>query len=186
MNTMLYREMATQYYDFEMPRIRKAIEDFKSEMGNEGRCMTLEALYEQLWECEDEILNRYKLYKSLSDEDAPYIEKAIVSFPIVDLEKKVDSIKLRIRMLVTYSEGKMKNTITPEMIIRAREYPITGLLGGSKRGNYLCINHAEKHPSMGVKNNRARCFSCGWSGDSIDTAMLLWNCDFVEAVRGLI
>lgn len=182
---MLYRELEQQYYDVEMPRIRKAIEDFKYEMGNEGKCMTLEALYEQLWKREDEILDRYNLYKSLSDEDAPYIEKAIVSHEIPILEKKKDELKMRIRMLVAYAEGKVKNTLTPEMIIRAREYPITELLGGSKRGNYLCINHAEKHPSMGVKNNRARCFSCGWAGDSIDTAMLLWNCDFIEAVKGL-
>ena len=173
------------YFETETPTVRNAINDFKNEMGDIGRCLTLEALYHQLWECEGEINRRYVLYQTLTDEDAIYLEKSIVVFSIPSLEKKVDSLKMRIRLLVIGVERKIKNTITPDMIIRAREYSMYELLGGYKKGNYLCIAHEERHPSMGVKNNRARCFSCGYSGDSIDIKMLIENCDFIDAVRRL-
>lgn len=174
------------YYKTEMPKIREAINEFKSEMGNIGWCMTFEALYEQLWQSEDEIIERYEQYKSLTIEDAPYIEKSIVAYQIPFLEKKADKLKMRIRCLALEAEGKKrKDKITPDMIIRAREYPITELLGGQRRGNYLCINHDDRRPSLGVKNNRAMCFSCGFSGDSIDVIMLKENLDFIEAIRRL-
>lgn len=180
----MINQVQKYYYEVEMPKVRQAISEFKKEMANVGKCITLEYLYEQLWLCEDEIIKRYRIYQSLQSEDAPFIEKSIVSFQIPALEKKADSLKMRIRLLAE-AEGKTKNSITPDMILRAREYPITELLGGAKRGNYICISHTEKHPSMGVKNNMARCFSCGFSGDSIDVKMLLDNCDFIEAIRRL-
>lgn len=181
----MLNQIQKYYHASEMPKVQSAIAEFKKEMGNVGKCSTLEALYEQLWQCEDEIIKRYKIYQSLQNEDAPYIEKSIISFQIPALEKKAGSLKMRMRCLLAEAEGKLKNSITPDMIIRAREYPITELLGGEQRGNYLCINHQEKHPSMGVKNNRVRCFTCSFSGDSIDVKMLLDNCDFTEAVRRL-
>lgn len=34
--------------------------------------------------------------------------------------------------------------------------------------HFLCLVHEDHKPSMSFKNNRIKCFSCGWSGDIFD------------------
>lgn len=53
----------------------------------------------------------------------------------------------------------------------------------------LCISkdHDEKTPSMAEKNNRLKCFGCGWYGDIIDAYYELngHNISFIDALKGL-
>ena len=49
-----------------------------------------------------------------------------------------------------------------------------------------CPFHKENTPSFSIKNNRGKCFGCGWSGDSIKFLMDLKNLNFPEAIRELI
>jgi hypothetical protein len=79
--------------------------------------------------------------------------------------------------------GKVKGT-TPEMIAKAREYPITELVKVT-RGMALCPFHGDKRPSMDVRKNFYHCYSCGESGDSIDLAMKIKNLTFTQAVTFL-
>jgi len=74
--------------------------------------------------------------------------------------------------------------ITDEMIECSREYPIADIIGHHKKGNVLCIVHEEKHPSMSLKGNRARCFSCGYFGDSIDVYMKIHGVGFYRGCEG--
>ena len=74
--------------------------------------------------------------------------------------------------------------ITPDMIERAREYPFEELYP-FKKHMALCPFHDDKNPSMSLKNNRARCWSCGWSGDTIAFLMAKESIGFAEAVRRL-
>jgi len=74
--------------------------------------------------------------------------------------------------------------ITPDMIEKARQYPIENLLE-VKHGKALCFNHQESHPSMNCKNNYAFCHACGWKGSVIDVYMKLHDCIFQEAVKSL-
>ena len=78
------------------------------------------------------------------------------------------------------------NQITPDMIARAREYPITQLIEFT-RGKTRCISgtHEDKHPSMSLKDNFAHCFSCGYHADSIAVCMQIKNLSFQEAVKWL-
>ncbi len=66
----------------------------------------------------------------------------------------------------------------------AREYPIESLIE-VKRGMALCPFHDDHHPSMSIKNNRARCFACGWTGDSIAVYQKLHGASFIETVKAL-
>ncbi len=90
------------------------------------------------------------------------------------------------------TQGKLfrtdnKNGITDDMIARAKEYPIKELLSSPVRRNTThCIAHNDSDPSMGIKNNRVKCFVCGFKGDAIDVAMKINNLDFKSAVKTLI
>ena len=79
---------------------------------------------------------------------------------------------------------------TPEMISKAKDYPIQNLLNlhGSWRnkGNVSCPFHKDKTPSFQIKkNNTFTCYSCGEYGDSIDLYQKIKNASFVEAVVAL-
>lgn len=78
------------------------------------------------------------------------------------------------------------NQISPEMIARAREYPIDKLIEFNK-GKARCISgaHEDKHPSMSIKDNYAHCFSCGYNADSIKVTIQIKNLSFKEAVKWL-
>lgn len=159
---------------------------FIAEMGNVGECIRLEALYEQLWNAEDELKDRCQRYELSRRQDRPYIERVLIASFIRELETIIEKRKRQIRGIVAEAEGyKPKDRITEEMIEKAKEYPIESLITSSRRGNVLCIVHEEKHPSMSLKGNRARCFSCGYYGDSIDIYMKLNGVGFVDAVRKL-
>lgn len=81
----------------------------------------------------------------------------------------------------------MKNEVTPEMIERAKEYPVENLVDIPKNRAICCLWHDEKTPSLHLsRNNKLRCYgSCGKSFDSIDTYRQLHGATFHEAVRAL-
>ncbi len=162
------------------------VREFVAEMGNVGKCIRLEVLYEQMWNAEDELIDRYRRYAISKQQDRPYIERALIASFIPELEATIEKRKRGIRGILAEARGHIsKGRITEDMIDRAREYPIGSLIGNGRRGNILCIAHEEKHPSMSLKGNRARCFSCGYYGDSIDVYMRLNGAGFVETVRAL-
>jgi hypothetical protein len=82
---------------------------------------------------------------------------------------------------------KMKDEVTPEMIERAKEYPIESLVAIPRNNAICCLWHDEKTPSLHLsKHNRLRCYgACGKSFDSIDTYRQIHGVTFHEAVRSL-
>jgi DNA primase len=60
----------------------------------------------------------------------------------------------------------MKDERKLEIKSRLAEYLRSKGVDPSK--NFRCFAHADNNPSMGFKNDRVRCFSCGWSGDIFD------------------
>ena len=78
-----------------------------------------------------------------------------------------------------------KSDITPEMIAKAKEYPFEDLYS-FKRNMALCPFHPDSKPSMSLKNNRVRCWSCmDKYMDTIEFTMKLLGLTFPEAVRRL-
>jgi len=80
-----------------------------------------------------------------------------------------------------------ENGITDEMIARAKEYPFEDLLPTPlKHGRCACpIHNGNNSQSFSVKNNRGKCHSCQWEGDTIQYIMDTEGYNFVQAVRRL-
>jgi hypothetical protein len=76
------------------------------------------------------------------------------------------------------------NSITQDMVVRARQYPYRDLIE-LKRNMAPCPFHADKDPSFSVKNNYGHCFGCGWKGDTIAFYMEKMDVTFPVAVKAL-
>lgn len=78
------------------------------------------------------------------------------------------------------------DSVTPERIGRAKQFPISDLLE-FRRGTVRCIFHDDTRPSLKYypKDNHVYCFSCCRHEDAIGVAMTLWGVDFRTAVRRL-
>lgn len=75
---------------------------------------------------------------------------------------------------------------TPDMIARAKQFPIAQLLNQTRKGNVSCPFHKDRTPSLQIKkNNTFTCYSCGEYGDAIHLYRKMHNTSFVEAVRNL-
>jgi hypothetical protein len=92
---------------------------------------------------------------------------------LVKLHRKIRSIQ------------EATGDITFEMIQAAKDYPFEELYP-FKRGMARCPFHYDKTPSMSLKDNRVRCWSCmEKSMDTIEFTRKLEGLSFKEAVRRL-
>jgi hypothetical protein len=82
---------------------------------------------------------------------------------------------------------KVENGITDEMIEKARNFPFEELLPEElKRGRCRCpIHDGTNQMSFSVKDNYGRCWSCGWTGDTIQLLMDTEGLSFRDAVLRL-
>lgn len=112
---------------------------------------------------------------------------------VVLIKERLDEEKAKLRAyerLVAKEAPMFKrdvDTITDEMIQRAKEYPFEDLLPHPlKRGRCACPVHTGKNnQSFSVKNNRGKCHSCGWFGDTIKYVMDTEGYSFPQAVMRL-
>lgn len=83
-------------------------------------------------------------------------------------------------------DKEIKDDITDDMIGRAKQYPIDQLIK-FERGKATAWCHDDKHPSLSHdrKRNRARCFPCDKSFDSIAVLVDRDGMGFKEAVKWL-
>jgi hypothetical protein len=176
-------DLDTYYYRVEMPKVRQKIAEFKSEMGNWGKCKRISYLYSSLFELDAELFERYTNYKKSSEADNPYIERSLIASHIPEIEKEIGKLEREIAFIVRGSQGPNQG-ITPEMTHQARDYPIEYLID-VKRGMARCIFHDDHNPSMGIKNNHFHCFGCGEKGDVISLLMKRDGLSFPEAVKFL-
>ena len=57
---------------------------------------------------------------------------------------------------------------------------------GLNRKNFMhCPKHKDKTPSMQVKDNYFKCYSCGLHGDIIDFVMMMYNVEQTAAIATL-
>jgi hypothetical protein len=96
-------------------------------------------------------------------------------------------VQLWARLKRAQDPGKEYGRVTDEDKQKAKDYPIESLVQ-FKRGVALCPFHGDKTPSMNkVKNeNKAHCFSCNQTWDSIDFVRQMEGLDFEGAVKFLI
>lgn len=99
------------------------------------------------------------------------------------LSKRIRGYEVSIEVL----EGKRseKNTITDEMIERAREYPIKNLIEIGPNGRAKCVFHGGDDYNMDIRKNFAHCYVCSESGDTINIYRAKHGASFQEAIINL-
>ena len=104
-------------------------------------------------------------------------------FEAEGLSKRIRGYEVSIEVL----EGKRseKNTITDEMIERAREYPIKNLIEIGQNGRAKCVFHGGDDYNMDIRKNFAHCYVCGESGDTIRVYRAKHSASFREAILAL-
>jgi len=83
-----------------------------------------------------------------------------------------------------------KDDNTDRMIDNAKQYPMEELLAsyGCQVKMHRCkcpVHDGKNATSFEVKDNRGRCHSCGWFGDSIELVRKVEGVTFMQAVRKL-
>lgn len=82
-----------------------------------------------------------------------------------------------------------QGTIGVREIELAKHIPIEQLIEFNRAGFAKCLWHEpDKNPSMKwfKKNNKVKCFSCGYVGDTLDVTMKLYNISLPQAVKRLL
>lgn len=152
---------------------------------------------------EDEFAVLRKIEDEYNEHERPKVQKAVQDF--LDEFPQDEKRKIRVSLLIermkkakeekdtTYLRtlvreyqvlmGLMQD-ITPEDVLRAREYPITEFIK-SRKGMASCPFHTDKTPSMDVRKNFFHCYSCGESGDAITLVMRLEGLTFAQAIKRL-
>jgi len=137
----------------------------------------------------DEMVDRLIVLNARLDEAVE--EGNLVAVVLIKDRLNEEKTKLRRYERLLEKESPMPrketNGITDAMIERAKDYPFESLLPTElKRGRCTCPVHSGSNPqSFSVKNNRGRCHSCQWEGDTIKYVMDVEGRSFVEAVRRL-
>jgi hypothetical protein len=121
--------------------------------------------YKQDYFCDDE-LNRFvaRRWGGEIEEEINYLNKNTIH------QREFDPI----------------NDIDDARIERARDYPLEKLID-FKNGVALAFCHQDNSPSLSLhrKANRARCFVCDKSFNSVDVMMEVFGFSFIDAVKAL-
>ncbi len=162
--------------------IRQKIAALKIEMGEWGKGRRVYYLMENMLEIDCETERLENQYSDNYKQDGDFNERYILNYLIKKWEKRKNKMAKELGSLLYKDNTNTK--ITDDDITTAKEYPIENIIE-FKKGKALCPFHDDHNPSMSVKNNRYRCWSCGAKGDSINLVMELQKLEFREAVKYL-
>ncbi len=103
---------------------------------------------------------------------------------------KMIAVLREVRFIKRPVEKARDSDVTPTMRARAKEYPIEEILAEfgieiNCHNKFICPYHDDTRPSMSLRNNRIKCFSCGRGDDAIGLYMELSGRSFHSAVRRL-
>lgn len=170
-------------------KYRKELKELKEEIEEESpgwmKERRKEYLIKEMLRCLFFLTPFRKWYEEATERNADYLTKRIIQiFASYDYWKK-RMYKLSMEYKFTILRKTNRSEITPDMIEKAREYPIQEIVEINRSGFSLCPGHDDHHPSMDCRNNFCFCYVCGWCGDSIALYMKKNNVDFVMAVKFL-
>lgn len=173
----------------DIPRVHALIAEHKREVGIKGVLLRMEYLTDELEAIGDWIFLRERQYERMMKDGTPYVNRAFLAKCIKDDETIAKRIRKDIYFLceqgcVMLGKKPRSNSLTPEMIERAKEYLIENLVD-VKRGMARCIAHEDKSPSMDCRNNFVFCHACGFHADAIGLYQRLYGVGFREAVEAL-
>lgn len=168
-------------------RAKGLIRQHVVQSGVSGKLQRARAIEEQISAVEGELRERkdFREKQKPGTVERKLNEKTILA-KIAEQKKLLREFEYCMSMMV-YDAAKVQHEdLTREEIDRARSYPIEDLIE-VKRGIARCISgtHADKNPSMDVRNNFVYCYACGFSGDAITVSQKLHGGSFQDVVRRL-
>jgi len=116
-------------------------------------------------------------YKKAFAEGEEYVDRSVLAETISAWERENKRINAELKTLANnfVDDGKVKKA-------KGRKFSEFIEL---RRNMACCPFHDDKNPSFSVKNNRGKCWGCGWSGDIIDFVMQKQGFDFKQAINFL-
>jgi hypothetical protein len=185
------KEAEEYYYQVELPRVRKEIEEFKAEIEREYgrewvRERRLEYLERRLKEVKKRIEQNYIDFFDGLKRDIPFwLRQAVLEINRTqELEEERERLEKEIYFLKFNSEIKKKG-ISELEIERALNFPFKNLIQANQMEMAICPFHPDKRPSFWIKNNWGYCFGCKWHGNTIKFLMDRNKMSFPEAVKAL-
>jgi len=170
-------------------KYREGLKELKEEIQEESPCWIKDRrriyLVNEIIKCLVFLIPFSEWYRDATDRNVDYLTKRIIQIFLKYEYWKKRLHKFSMEYKFTILRKVNGNKITPDMIERAREYPIKDIIEVKKNGFSLCPGHDDHHPSMDCRNNFCFCYVCGWSGDSISLYMKKHNTDFTTAVEFL-
>ena len=130
---------------------------------------------------------RIRYLLSLIDLWIAYIDEQSNVIPESDMMSALDEI-IRLRAYEgRLKRGISKDAITDDMIQAARDFPIEKIIEFDRTGKAYAFCHDDKKPSLTwfKKGNKARCFPCDKTFDSISILQQRDGHSFISAVRAL-
>lgn len=166
----------------ELKQVRKEVEEFKKEMDAGDGKLKLLYLKNKKNNLNQLIIDEVKYQDKMKRLKIPEWFQQISKNR---LKKYIDEYNKINKQIEYLKNPPSDNSITPEMIEFANNYPIEELdeLITVKRGKAYCPFHDDKKPSMSVTGNIFHCFGCGEKGNTITFVMKMTGLDFVGAVK---
>ena len=149
----------------DMPNV-KDISDYVGAGGNLHELIKTARGFENIADVKEDRMKRIALFQSVHFHDA-YIKKHTPVLSYVN---------------------KKKTSFSTDVVVQAKEYPITSLIEFDMFKKAICPFHHEKSASLVYypKTNSCYCFGgCGRAYDAIDIYRHIHNCTFTQAVNDL-
>lgn len=182
------KEAEKSYWEIELPKTRKQIDEFKKEFNlefkKERRLEFLNDAIKKLQEVESKI---WSDHQKATERDLPHwLRQAILELKKPwKIAGKIKSFQIEIYLLDHPEDFAKVDRVSPEQVARALEFPFDQLIQLNKAGFVKCIFHTEKTPSLHLipRSNKVHCFGCGKTWDTIAFIMEKENISFKKAVR---
>lgn len=128
----------------------------------------------------------YALSQDINDPFKLELENRIANEKLETMISLIKEMKACEKRMKEIDKPQPEPDITPEMIAQAKAYPIEKLIHFVK-GSAIAFCHDDKSPSLtwDKKRNRAKCWPCDKSFDSIAVLCERDGYKFKEAVREL-
>lgn len=165
----------------EIMKAKRAIKEWREEVAE----FALEARDRYLASQEKMLLTMFRdnkaRYVELMRTDADGWEVQALVTEANDLVKRMRAIESERK-----GRGATKDQITPEMIERAREYPIGQIVEVERNGRARCVFHGGESGNMDIRKNFTYCYKCNKSSDAIGVYMAVHGVGFRQAVMALV
>ena len=170
-------------------KYREGLKELKEEIQQESPCWIKDRrriyLVDEIIKCLVFLIPFSEWYRDATDRNVDYLTKRIIQIFLKYEYWKKRLYKFSMEYKFTILKEPGSNKITPDMIERAKEYPIEDIIEVSKSGFALCLEHDDHRPSMDCRNNFCYCYACGWTGSVLDLYMKIHDTNFATAVEFL-